>query len=164
LGIFLVNHTNAKTFEHGHEQLYNSLVSIDSRPSSDIRSVRKRHFITHKVNPDRFVVVMGLLLAGDIHPCRGPVNPMTNQDSSFNLFKRIGLHCLHINVRSLPPKIDEIRTIDSTTNAAIIGVTESWLDDTIFDSEIEIPNYHLERKDRNREGGGPGVEEYMYLH
>ena len=41
-----------------------------------------------------------------------------------------------------------------STSAAVIGVTETWLDDSTNNSEIDIPNYHLERNDRNREGGG----------
>ena len=37
---------------------------------------------------------------------------------------------------------------------AVIGLSETKLDKTIFDSEISIPNYSLIRKDRNRKGGG----------
>ena len=40
------------------------------------------------------------------------------------------------------------------THAAVIGVTETWMDNTINDSEVEIENYNLERRDRNRNGGG----------
>ena len=33
-------------------------------------------------------------------------------------------------------------------------VTETWLDDSITDSEIAIDGYTLQRKDRNTNGGG----------
>ena len=40
------------------------------------------------------------------------------------------------------------------SNAAVIGITESKLDETIPDSEIKINGYELMRCDRNRHGGG----------
>ena len=42
----------------------------------------------------------------------------------------------------------------SNVNASILGITESWLDDSVPDSEISIDNFSLLRKDRNRNGGG----------
>ena len=55
---------------------------------------------------------------------------------------------------SLLPKIHELRHIVQNTIASIIGITASWLDSTISDSEINIPGYIVVRQDRNREGGG----------
>ena len=72
----------------------------------------------------------------------------------FQCFKRKGLHFIHINARSLLYKIDELRIISSKTNAAVIGISETWLDDSIFDSELLLPNYTIQRHDRNRNGGG----------
>ena len=40
------------------------------------------------------------------------------------------------------------------SNAAAIGISESKLDNSIFDSEIEIDGYNILRFDRNRHGGG----------
>ena len=36
----------------------------------------------------------------------------------------------------------------------VITLSETWLDETIHDGEIHIPCYVIERKDRNRNGGG----------
>lgn len=72
----------------------------------------------------------------------------------FDSFKRRGLHFIHINARSLPPKLSELQLIAQKTNAATISVTESWLDSSISDNEIKIDNYNIARNDRNREGGG----------
>ena len=61
---------------------------------------------------------------------------------------------LHLNVNSLLSKIDEMRYIAKCSNAAIIGITESKLDNSILNSEIDIPGYDVLRSDRNRNGGG----------
>ena len=39
-------------------------------------------------------------------------------------------------------------------NPAVIGISESKLDDTILDSEITIEGYQILRCDMNRHGGG----------
>ena len=52
------------------------------------------------------------------------------------------------------PKIDELRHIARLTNAAVIGISESKLDDSVLTSEIQINEYDLLRCDRNRHGGG----------
>lgn len=72
----------------------------------------------------------------------------------YKCFRRQGIHFLHINVRSLLPKVDELKIIASESKAAAIGVSETWLDDSIADSEVEIPNYNINRRNRNRHGGG----------
>ena len=52
------------------------------------------------------------------------------------------------------PKIDELRHIARLTNAAVIGISESKLDDSVSSSEIQIDEYDLLLCDRNRHGGG----------
>ena len=66
-----------------------------------------------------------------------PAENIVNADEQFNLFKAKGLHILHLNVRSLPNKLDELRRVARLTKAAIIGITETWLDDCIRDPEKE---------------------------
>ena len=61
---------------------------------------------------------------------------------------------IHLNINSLLPKIDELRSIARKSNAAVIGITESKLDESVLNSEIYIDNYSLIRCDRNRHGGG----------
>ena len=50
-------------------------------------------------------------------------------------------------------KIDEFRYTARLTNAAVIGISESKLDDFVLTSEIQIDEYDL-RCDRNRHEGG----------
>ena len=57
-------------------------------------------------------------------------------------------------MNSLLSKKDEIRCTASKTKAAIIGITESKLDHTIPDSEVNFPVYDILRCDRNRNSGG----------
>ena len=71
-----------------------------------------------------------------------------------DIFKIKGLHLLYLNVNSFLPKINELRYIVKLSNAAIIGITESKLDNCILDSEIDIDNYQILRCDRSRKGGG----------
>ncbi len=65
-----------------------------------------------------------------------------------------GLKVAHINVRSLYPKIDEIRYLLADASLDILCITEAWLDKTITDSQIKVNGYLVERNDRNRHGGG----------
>ena len=48
------------------------------------------------------------------------------------------MHFIHINTSSLLPKIDEVRYITNITNASIIGISETKLDETILWSELEL--------------------------
>lgn len=64
------------------------------------------------------------------------------------------LNIINLNIRSLVPKITELR--DFAKNAAydVIILTESWLNANIDDAVIELENYNLIRKDRDSRGGG----------
>ena len=96
-----------------------------------------------------------LLLSGDVSLNPGPVQ--RSPDISSTIWEPIskkGLHFLHININSLLLKKEEIRCIANKTKAAIIGLTESKLDHTIPDSEVNFPGYDILRCDRNRNGGG----------
>ena len=69
-------------------------------------------------------------------------------------FQCKGLHFLHINVNNLLPNIDEAKLIANKSNATILGISETKLDKTIMNSELNIEGYDLIRSDRNRHGGG----------
>ena len=117
-----------------------------------------------------------LLLSGDINLNPGPnadVLPFSNEsfsndesqifpgsdDGNLNfekwaVFKKKGLHFLHIDINSLLPKIDELRYLTNLSNTSIVGIGETKLYDSISSSEIEIEDYDLLRLDRSRRGGG----------
>ena len=96
-----------------------------------------------------------LLLSGDISLNPGP--PHNNQlqpQNEWSVFNSRGLHFIHLNINSLLPKIDELRNIAKLSNAAVTGIGESKLHDSVLSSEIHIDNYNTFRCDRNRHGGG----------
>ena len=95
-----------------------------------------------------------LLLSGDASLNPGPVHQDTLQClNEWNVFKNRGLNFIYLNINSLLPKIDELRYIAKSTNAAVIGICESKLDASVLEKEISI-NYKILRCDRNRQGGG----------
>ena len=52
------------------------------------------------------------------------------------------------------PKLDGLRILARNTRAACICITETWIDNTVFASEIQIAGYDIRRKDQSRHGGG----------
>ena len=71
---------------------------------------------------------------------------------------------MHLNARSIPPKMDKIRFLINKTQVGALCISETWLDPSINDSAIEEDNYSLIRKDRNRNGGGVCVLIRSDLH
>ena len=65
-----------------------------------------------------------------------------------------GLHAVHLNIRSLFPKIDQLRAWLSYNNPNIITLSETWLTESITDSSVHLENYTLYRADRGSRGGG----------
>ena len=144
------NSDSYRTVQYGHHAFYSNFVT-------SYLSVSKCQSIASVVNIRRknWFPELSILLCGDVHPCPGPVpvNPSVTS-TDYNMFNKRGLHFIHINTRSLLPKIENIRILARKTRAACIAISESWLDSTVFDSEIHIDNYNILRKDRERRGGG----------
>ena len=63
--------------------------------------------------------------------------------NKWNIFKTRGLYFIHLNINSLLPKIEELRITVKSTNAAIIGISESKLDESVLESKIQIDNYKI---------------------
>ena len=61
---------------------------------------------------------------------------------------------MDLNISGLLNKIDELRYIARSSNAAVIGITETKLDNTVYDSEVTVDGYNIVRNDRNRNSGG----------
>ena len=97
---------------------------------------------------------MALLMSGDINLNAGTVAIHQLNDPKFELFNNKELHLIHLNINSLLSKIDELRNIAKCSFAAVIGITETKLDNTVYVSEVTIDGYSFVRNDRNRKGGG----------
>ena len=102
-----------------------------------------------------YVLVMLLIVSGDVKPNPGPGNDINH------------FSVMHANVRSLAsePKLIDMNVRATEHKLSVLGVSETWLDDTIRDSDLEIPGYNIIRKDRNRHGGGVAiyVEDNLYF-
>ena len=86
------------------------------------------------------LVLSFILLAGDINPQPGPGNVSDVPTLSFNA---IGLSVVHLNVRSLPGKTDQLRLLCQRNGADIITLSETWLNKGIDDDKIELPGYSI---------------------
>ena len=74
----------------------------------------------------------------------GPSQYLPGNDDKFEPFCKHGLHFLHINVNSLLSKIDELRDVVGHTKPAIVGITESKLDSSVSDQEVNVKaDFHL---------------------
>lgn len=65
------------------------------------------------------------------------------------------LHYCHVNAGSIPPKIDEFRSVFENTNLDIVIASETWLKSYHSDISIELPGFKAIRNDRyaKRSGG-----------
>jgi hypothetical protein len=106
-------------------------------------------------NNNLLLLIILLLLAGDVHPNPGPVD------------RGRPLNISHINARSIRTydqvtrsylKFEEVEShLIHTMKSDILCISETWLDRTVTDCELDIPNYTLFRNDRNRRGGGVAI-------
>ena len=83
-----------------------------------------------------------------------PSYPDTSDSSICSAHPPRLLKILYTNCRSLPPNLDSLRAYAASHTPDIIALCETWIDDTISDFEIFIPEYFVIRRDRNRHGGG----------
>ena len=65
-----------------------------------------------------------------------------------------GLKICHMNINSLPNKIDELSLLLGNDPFDIVAVSETHCDSTIPDTDLYIDNFTVIRKDRSRHGGG----------
>ena len=84
-----------------------------------------------------------LLLSGDVSLNPGPVQRCSDKLYHMGTTQQKRFTFLHININSLLSKKDEIRCIANKIKAAIIGITESKLDHSVPDSEVNFPGYGI---------------------
>ena len=97
------------------------------------------------------------LSSSSVHAPSNTQSPsyIATRNFSFNpSSQQTGLHIVHVNIRSLLPHLDELKLTILKLNPDAIAVSETWLDHSVMDSEIEIDGYQALRYDRNRHGGG----------
>jgi hypothetical protein len=94
-----------------------------------------------------------LLKCNDIEQNPGPTPAVTQTEFNF----------CHFNARSIlsqdqvskVSKYDELCAMAAANSFDLIGVSETWLDQSIDDSQLVVPGYSNPlRRDRSRQGGG----------
>ena len=93
-------------------------------------------------------------LGSYIHTSNRNIKAIYENEDNYLKFKKKGLHFIHANVRSLFHKMSEMRYISKITNAAVIAITETWLDDSHTDDSVSIEGYSIQRRDRKGHAGG----------
>lgn len=65
---------------------------------------------------------------------------------------------LHLNIRSILPKMDEVKDAFLDSALQIVGFSETWLHSKIESSLVQVEGYQLVRQDRlcnvRKRGGG----------
>lgn len=107
----------------------------------------------------RRLIILLLLLSGNIQPNPGP-EVQTPSDFKF----LPGLKIIHLNVRSLLPKIYQIRIWVRSTGADIVVISETWLNKSISDNDVCIDGFQIYRVDRLAKGGGIAIYVNTSLH
>ena len=79
---------------------------------------------------------------------------MPEETIELSNLKQKGLNVVHLNIRSVIYKIDQIRMMISQAKIDVLCLTESWLNPNITDSELSIEGYKIFRKDRTLKKGG----------
>ena len=155
--------------------LFNSvsvIVNLKNSPTNQFLTIEVLH-ITYKINEfstdmhlklltisgmkcksNHLYLTMVKILPGDINLNPGPVTRYQINDPKFEAFNNKGVHLIHFDTNSLLPKIDELCNIAKFFNAAVIGITETKLDNTVYDAEVTIDGHSIVQNGRNRKGGG----------
>ena len=71
-----------------------------------------------------------------------------------------------LNIRGLVNKMDLLRSLFSNNNIDLLCINETFCDNTISNEEISINGLRIERKDRNRFGGGVALyisDKFFYI-
>ena len=92
---------------------------------------------------------------------RDETETVQNKDDYYELIDGLipnvcssGLKISHININSLPNKVDELSLLLGNDPFDIVAVSETHCDSTIPDTDVCIDNFTVIRKDRSRHGGG----------
>ena len=94
-----------------------------------------------------------LLLSGDISLNPSPSQMQFIDEKTWEPFN-VNARFIFLPFKCLLSKIDELRDKTNYIKPAILGITESKLDSSVTNAEVNINGYSLIRNNRNRNGGG----------
>ena len=61
-----------------------------------------------------------------------------SHNEAWEVFKDKDMHFGHLNVNSLPSKIEELRKLVFNTSISVLGIIETKLDNTVSNEELKI--------------------------
>ncbi|CAB1352462.1 unnamed protein product, partial [Coregonus sp. 'balchen'] len=64
---------------------------------------------------------------------------------------------LHVNTRSVLPKIDQLKVWVHSSNPDVLVITETWLRKSVLNTDVNLSGYNLFRQDRSSKGGGVAI-------
>ena len=70
-------------------------------------------------------------------------------DTIDTLNKQKGFKLLHVNVRSLVKKMEQVKIMFHNSNMDVITLSETWLTEAVNSRTVELENYTLFRQDRD---------------
>ena len=127
---------------------------------------KRRRFLSIRLryyhNSDASFQLECLLSCGDMITGSNP-GPTNNEVNCSNLssnsrnstcgnlafpFNLKDLRCCHLNGRSLPPHLDKVTALIRFNKLDIFAISETWLNSTWNDHELNIDDYRLFRQDR----------------
>lgn len=76
---------------------------------------------------------------------------------------RNNLGFLHVNARSILPKLDQLKVWVESSNPDVLVITETWLRNSIPYPDLYLSGYNLFRQDRSSKGGGVAIFTKEYL-
>lgn len=71
-----------------------------------------------------------------------------------DLESKKGLQFIHLNTRSLMPKLPAIKNDLINSHVGVLGISETWLSGHVPDKLVNIPGYQIIRNDRTYGRGG----------
>jgi hypothetical protein len=86
-----------------------------------------------------------------------PLGHFNAKESLSFLPTKRGFKLASLNITSLPKHIDELRVLLADRPVDVLSINETRLDNSVADSDVNIPGYEIIRRDRmtnGRFGGG----------
>ena len=78
------------------------------------------------------------------------LNASPTQNLHAKIQLRRGFKIVHLNINRLLNKLDAVKEILCSYTSDVLAISETWLSPEIEDSEIQIEDYKVIRKDRQR--------------
>lgn len=107
----------------------------------------------------RSLILLLLLVSGNINVNPGPQSSenLIHLSTSAAMANRNGIGFLHMNARSILPKLDQLKTWCMMAKPDIVVISESWLRSTVTDDVLHVDGYNVFRCDRKARGGGVAI-------